>query len=826
MYNTLKEYYAHAKLELPDNPQWHQFKIECANGKFWVIRDSIRTVETLRDWLLRLTPINVYSSANCFLAPQELSYAEFNGKRAGYNHSQNIIIGDGVLVFDVDFHDERSFQDAKRDALAIMDCLHEKGYRVDEIVFSGAGFRLIVNNHGLHLPRTYSRRNNKAVFQKYRELREPIINELKQRGIQVDSETTLDIRRVIRLVGTPNSKNGYVCTSIRDLDGFELADVERLNLGGVAPATTKSGMTEFLLQEKDADDSLWGKSGRTRRTGAKPNEVNPTQSAPQPCIYLGSPAIRTLDRQIVMLRFKSDVNVPELTKTLSRFAAQEKLAPFLIFRSVKDADGLWALSPTAVQTGGLPRLLKRFPSDRATYCLRPSTIIDGAYIPLKEMGRGCTCSGLSGRVQVNGSFSRPYHGILLRVEGKGLLPFDVTPEHPILVSNLISRYESHIPKGIKLIIRQKSPKGRVLSYKNPYWINAEALSCIRERTAAQSYDGHYLVMSRQKGKCKMRFVSLLPFFSDKGMFGRKERPRNAKTRFPLTYDTAWLLGFYVAEGSSDHATRVVLAMGKRNMKLHRRIKAIVSSIGYSVCRGYSHSTIDAIIGSRLLAKAFPSWCGNGATHKHVPAFILNHNDDGILRAFLDGYLTGDGSIGKRGKKAGRGIVVRATTSSKILALQLQLLVARLGMWAPVFRNRPRRWRFCFGKLRLIQTSYTVQFPLVRRKHSSRVFKKIILVPIDKIRHIQYSGSVHNISTNDATFSVSNVIVHNCKFHRRIVPLPIEYVAQSSGVTDSEIPVSRAHLKYFQHYNLLPSFSPRISCGSPTLLSTPIGEMYG
>jgi hypothetical protein len=364
---TLRDYYQHAELELaePFNP-FHQYRVELPNHHFLILKDKIRNTEDLRKWIVRLCPIHVYATANAWLNPQSLSYMEFNGRKAGYNYAQNVLLNDGILAFDTDFH-ARPYQEAKDDALAIQDYMHECGYRVDYVAFSGGGFQLKIYEHDLHLARSYSSRNMSAVFRMYRELRVPFIEELERRGVQIDKEITLDSRRILRVVGTVNSKNGYVCTSIRDLDGFELADVERLNLGGIAPATENVGMTNFFLNDKDADDSLWGKSGRTSRTRTKPNEVNPTQSAPQPTIYLGSPTIGTVDRQIVMLRFKSDVNLTQLKEHLSRFAAQEQLAPFLIFKSTKDPEGLWCISPSAIQTAGMKRLLRRFSRDSTVY---------------------------------------------------------------------------------------------------------------------------------------------------------------------------------------------------------------------------------------------------------------------------------------------------------------------------------------------------------------------------------------------------------------------------------------------------------------------------
>jgi len=306
---------------------------------------------------------------NCFIDPANVGYAEFNGKRGGFNHSANILLGDGLLAFDTDFHD-REFTEAKHDALMILDYLKEHGYPVQCVIFSGMGFHVKVEHHDLHLSRSYSSRNAQAVFDQYRTLREPIVKDLKDQGVNLDAETTLDARRVIRVVGTVNLKTQAVCRVVRDLEGFTEFDIERLNLEGYAPTIPNKGNDKpFLHIERKAVDPHWRKGERTRRINAKPDKVNPIKSTPKPTpvIYLASPVIGTLDRQVILLRFKSPVNVERLKSGLSRFAVQESLAPFIIFRSRKDLEGIWCLSPSAIQTAGMKRLLKRYPRDNSVY---------------------------------------------------------------------------------------------------------------------------------------------------------------------------------------------------------------------------------------------------------------------------------------------------------------------------------------------------------------------------------------------------------------------------------------------------------------------------
>lgn len=381
---SLRDYYAHAELRLAEPMhRFHQYKCELANHHFLRLKDTIRTSEDLRKWLVRLCPINCYVSVNPFLQPSQVSYGEFNGKKAGYNHFNNYLLGDGALVFDTDHHD-RPFQNAKQDCLTTIDYLKESGYSLDEVHYSGMGWCLIVTKHDLHLRRTYSNRNNQAVFDQYRQLREPIVKAIQELGVQLDAETTLDPKRVIRCVNTPNSKTGIVCTVIRDVARFTEHDASELRLKGVTPVTTKSGMTKFSFTENEACRAFWGAGGSTNIRPETETETKPyPASSAKPCIYLATHVIGTKGtsqtiRQVIMLSFKQTKEimantdkckevVENLKKRLSQFAESQKLAPFIVFRSLKDPENLYALSPSAVQTDSLKRLLRRLSNDRAAY---------------------------------------------------------------------------------------------------------------------------------------------------------------------------------------------------------------------------------------------------------------------------------------------------------------------------------------------------------------------------------------------------------------------------------------------------------------------------
>ena len=122
-----------------------------------------------------------------------------------------------------------------------------------------------------------------------------------------------------------------------------------------------------------------------------------------------------------------------------------------------------------------------------------------------------------------------------------------------------------------------------------------------------------------------------------------------------------------------------------------QIFEIAKSLGYSPQVKRRETTTVVRFSSSILARALREWCGHGAENKRIPDFILYHKELELLRAFLKGYLQGDGC--KITDERGPGYM-RSDTTSKTLALQLQLAYARLGQFARISKKAsgaPRRF---------------------------------------------------------------------------------------------------------------------------------------
>jgi len=374
----------------------------------------------------------------------------------------------------------------------------------------------------------------------------------------------------------------------------------------------------------------------------------------------------------------------------------------------------------------------------ACACLKGDTLLVGDNKPISEYVVGDNVVGMHELNRVGETFEREYDGDMIKVKAKGVLPITLTPDHPLLVITADNRPNS------------RSPNLR------PEWKHAGDLT---ERHNRPSYSkGDYLLLPRVSGTFEVKELDLSKVASSQGL---KYKIR----RFPLNPTTAWLLGIYVAEGYSS-GRRINFALHSKETELAQAIKTILGRFGVpSTTRkveGEEGIVLDCC--STVLARALRSWCGHLAPNKRIPDFVLFHRDLSILEAFLHGYSKGDGGWARGNPRKLELNQLQLSTTSRLLALQLQLAYARLGRYASVYNNQHEREMEIQGRKVFVKEAYTVRFMPVNT--NIRVYEKedhlFFMLPIRSISRERFKGPVYNLEApGDNTYLVSNVISHNC-----------------------------------------------------------------
>ena len=374
------------------------------------------------------------------------------------------------------------------------------------------------------------------------------------------------------------------------------------------------------------------------------------------------------------------------------------------------------------------------------HCVPPSTIVLGDNKPITEYKIGDAAIGSNGSNTVHRTFNRPYKGQMITIRANGLLPLVITPDHPILISS------SHSSR------HWAGERTRSISFSSEKYLAAK--DAVAKHS---SNDGDYLVVPIIKGNFKEDQISLEPFI-------KKKKPKHIGFRefLPLNRNTAWLIGLFVAEGSVAEEARFSIASDEIDIK--HRITRIAKSLGYSTfaTTAKNANSMLVTIPSRVLARALDHWCGHKAPNKRIPDFLLFHEKVEYLRAFLQGYEIGDGYLGKN-KLRGNKMYRSCSTTSKILAQQLQLAYARLGIWASISIKREKMQDVIMGRKVSLHPAYLISYPIHpnNKRTKVRFLNDKLLTPIRAVTKESYEGRVCNLETTDNSYLVSNAIVHNC-----------------------------------------------------------------
>ena len=207
-----------------------------------------------------------------------------------------------------------------------------------------------VSDHDLALKEELPRRR----LDEHRRLREPLVREIKERGVRIDEGVTLNPKSLIRLVGSVHGKCRYVVTPIQDLETFDLRKVERAPTFATRGSAT-SEVRDDVEEEKQPEDSQ------------TEHRLSDHVDAPIIFPYVGSKIIGTANRQVVLLRFPRETPIVAIRSKLQMLQLKEPMAPFVIFKSLGFDETYYAMSPSAVEQEHIPRLLSDFPEARAAY---------------------------------------------------------------------------------------------------------------------------------------------------------------------------------------------------------------------------------------------------------------------------------------------------------------------------------------------------------------------------------------------------------------------------------------------------------------------------
>ena len=377
-------------------------------------------------------------------------------------------------------------------------------------------------------------------------------------------------------------------------------------------------------------------------------------------------------------------------------------------------------------------------------CLPPDEkvlINEGNWEQISQVQKGDYVLNGDGRnAQVVETSVRRYGGQILTIVPfvSTFNKFSVTPEHPVLC---IKRHWLKSVRRSSKICRWLRIQEKELFTAKPKYILANDLK-----------ESDYLVFAPNKK------IKDTPLFS-------KEVLR--------------LLGYYLSEGYAMNNGVLAFAFSKdpKNKKEKKNISELKSLL-FKITKKRPKERIrrtarEIYICSRKWANFFVSVAGKLAPHKALSKEIC-------LLPFkkqwemIKTYLKGDGNLYKR--RVNDAPTYRAATASEKLAIQIQEILARGGIFSSIKKNNNIKSRsYIEGRKISAKPLYEVSFKLEREHKFIHSNGKYFLVPIREIEKKHYTGNVYNIQVKSRTNSylVKGFVVHNC----------VAAIATSSIITD-------------------------------------------
>lgn len=370
-------------------------------------------------------------------------------------------------------------------------------------------------------------------------------------------------------------------------------------------------------------------------------------------------------------------------------------------------------------------------------CIEENTymLVNAIPIQVKQMGITENILNQIGENQkIIQSFVRDYDGDLIWIKGRGLLPFGVTPEHPIKITRrkVIIKYPT---------INGKSTTKRGYVFSTSDWVEAQYINKLPSN--GKILDNQpYLVFPKYKVERENTIINEL--------------------NLRLTNSLGELFGLYLAEGYSNISRRkksgivgtVYWSFGKHETQLIERTKSLIKEI-FGKDAGIINKRTSTVvyICSVSLARFLHNKFGSSANNKVIPTFIMESPKD-IAKSFINGYFKGDGYL--------NGNYKDFCTSSIYIVIQLQKLLSKLNIFAPVFHSKKgSKQIYIENRLVTRHDEYHIYINENTHMRNYGENENNFYIPIKKTWRNHYKGKVYNFETEDNTYQISNIVVHNC-----------------------------------------------------------------
>ena len=196
-------------------------------------------------------------------------------------------------------------------------------------------------------------------------------------------------------------------------------------------------------------------------------------------------------------------------------------------------------------------------------------------------------------------------------------------------------------------------------------------------------------------------------FKENCLYPLKTRPNTCHIPYNIDLDSefGFFCGAYVAEGMSNSGHIII---SNNDQDFNDRIHKFANSwnITYHIDiqnnkNGENNKSTNTILHTTVLAKIMSTLFGNISYVKKLPEFIYQAPDV-FIKGFIDGYMSGDGTVGKESKRIGH---IGCSSVSKDLIYGLSMLFARYNIHTSIHITKPSI--NTINKYKSVQNSYSL-----------------------------------------------------------------------------------------------------------------------
>ena len=230
----------------------------------------------------------------------------------------------------------------------------------------------------------------------------------------------------------------------------------------------------------------------------------------------------------------------------------------------------------------------------------------------------------------------------------------------------------------------------------------------------------------------------------------------------LTKELCTLLGYYVSNGGIPSKNRVIFYFGLGEQKYIKEIETICKKNKWKTIT-YKRNTENVYciqINEPKIAAILRKHGGESGNKKFSETVLVLPKQKQLK--IINSYVNGDGWTTQQNKNWEPQFFI--STSNEIIANQLQMMLARNKIFAPLHYREPRKF-VIKGKTYKNKGEINLVFRK-NTKYSRIKFSKkenAFLIPISKIIETDYNGKIVDLSLIETpnTYKIKGISIHNC-----------------------------------------------------------------